>query len=197
MISSICLLAGYSKRMGQKKQHLKIGKKSFLERIIDNLKQHKQYFTQLFFVGQQDDKKSQLIVEKAGGRWVTNKTPERGPLSSIKLAIELADDKNAIMLWPVDHPLIESETISILCEHHLANPEKIIVPSINFRRGHPGIFPGSMQDDFFEIPENEGARKLLQLHPDKIIHVVTEDEWVRKNINTPELLEEAVSKLKE
>jgi molybdenum cofactor cytidylyltransferase len=183
--------------MGQKKQHIKIGKKSFLERIIFNLKQNKQYFSQMFFVGQKDDQLSQNIVNQADGTWVTNPAPEHGPLSSIRLAIELADPNNAIMLWPVDHPLINLETISILCERHTKNPDKIIVPSINFRRGHPGIFPAFMQPEFFKIPENEGARKLLQLHPDKIVHVVTQDKWVRKNINTPELLKEAIEQLQD
>ena len=195
MISSICLLAGYSKRMGKKKQHVKIGEKTFLEIIIDNLIKNKQYFTQMFFVGQQDDVNAKLIVEGIGGRWVTNPNPERGPLSSIKLAVELADKENALMIWPVDHPLIDIKTIATLCKHQLENPDKIIVPSINYRRGHPGIFPASLQHEFFEIPEDEGARKLLQLHPEKIMHVVTQDQWVRKNLNTPELLKEAINNL--
>jgi hypothetical protein len=48
-----------------------------------------------------------------------------------------------------------------------------------------------LQPDFFSIGENDGARKILQLYPERIMHILTNDIWVRKNINTPEILQKA------
>lgn len=191
MITSICLLAGFSTRMGQPKQHVKLGQQSFLAMIIEKLTANKKYISQMLFVGQADDHKSKTLVEKAGGQWIVNPTPERGPLSSIKLALNVKPAENATMLWPVDHPMISQVTISKLCQAFHQNPGQIVVPSINFRRGHPSIFPADLTKLFYEIPENEGARKILQLLPDRINHIESSDIWVRKNINTPELLAEA------
>jgi molybdenum cofactor cytidylyltransferase len=191
MITSICLLAGFSTRMGQPKQHIILGQKSFLEMIIEKLTANKKYITQMLFVGQADDKKSKRLIENCGGQWIVNPTLERGPLSSIKLALNFKYAANATMLWPVDHPMISQHTILQLCQAFAENPGQIIVPSINLRRGHPSIFPADLTGLFFEIPENEGARKILQLLPERIDHIASNDIWIRKNINTPELLEEA------
>ncbi|MDN5278686.1 MAG: molybdenum cofactor cytidylyltransferase [Clostridiales bacterium] len=191
MISSICLLAGFSTRMGQRKQHVKLGELTFLEKIIHNLEANSDGIAQMFFVGQADDQKSKELIEKHSGIWLVNDEPERGPLSSIKIALEKIKNDSAIMLWPVDHPMISVETVSLLCRNFAENPDMIVVPSIDNRRGHPSIFPADLKTEFFAIPENEGARKILQLHPDRIKHVITDDIWVRKNINTPEILAEA------
>jgi len=191
LISTICLLAGLSSRMGQQKQHLMLGRKTFLTRIIDNLQRNADLIDQVVLVGQKSDDLSREIADACNLLWLENPCPERGPLSSIRLALEKIPPEAAIMLWPVDHPLIAESTVRTLCRAFLNAPELITVPSIHQHRGHPSIFPARFREQFFTAPENEGARKILQLNPDSINHVLTEDEWVLKNINTPELLKEA------
>ncbi|MFZ5950756.1 MAG: nucleotidyltransferase family protein [Candidatus Rifleibacteriota bacterium] len=191
MISTICLLAGFSSRMGQPKQHLMLGKKSFLTHIIDNLQHNSDLISRVVLVGQKGDDQSREITGEGNLMWLENPCPERGPLSSIRLALEKIPAESAIMLWPVDHPLISETTVRTLCQTFLRTPELITVPSIHQRRGHPSIFPARFREQFFLVPENEGARKILQLNPECINHVLTEDEWVLKNINTPDLLQEA------
>lgn len=197
MITSLCLLAGYSTRMGKPKQHVRLGKTTFLEQIIDSLEKNRDFFDNLVFVGQKNDLVSKDLVEKHNGVWLVNETPEKGPLSSIRIALESIEQQSALMLWPVDHPLINPQTVRQLCEVFAKNEQKIVVPSINDRRGHPSIFPANLRQYFFSVPEHEGARKILQLFPAKIEHVLTTDVWVRKNINTPELLAEAEAFLSE
>ncbi|MEW6710807.1 MAG: nucleotidyltransferase family protein [Candidatus Riflebacteria bacterium] len=191
LISTICLLAGFSSRMGQPKQHLMLGNKTFLTHIIDNLRRNSDLISQIVLVGQKGDDLSREIADAGNLLWLENPCPERGPLSSIRLALEKIPLEAGIMLWPVDHPLIAESTVRTLCQAFLNAPELITVPSIHQRRGHPSIFPARFREQFFTAPENEGARKILQLNPDSINHVLTEDEWVLKNINTPEILKEA------
>ncbi|GAB4284541.1 MAG: hypothetical protein Kow0029_31160 [Candidatus Rifleibacteriota bacterium] len=173
-----------------------LGDITFLETIIYKLEQNRIHFNSFVFVGQSHDLASKNLVEKRGYIWVINETPEKGPLDSIKKAIAALTEDSAIMLWPVDHPMVASGTINLICERHYSEPEKIIVPSIDNRRGHPTIFPANLKKMFFEIPDNEGARKILQLYPERISHVTTDDIWVRKNLNTPESLNEAREWLK-
>jgi CTP:molybdopterin cytidylyltransferase MocA len=190
MITAICLLAGYSSRMGQPKQHVKIGKKTFLEMILEKIEANKPMIDEIILVGRDGDQKA-INLAKKHGLWISNPNPEKGPLSSIKLALTQKKLTNAILLWPVDHPLVKLATIKTLCSEFRKHPENIIVPSIDFRRGHPPIFPSDLQPDFFSIGENDGARKILQLYPERIMHILTNDIWVRKNINTPEILQKA------
>lgn len=195
-LSAIILLAGFSSRMGEPKQHVKIGEKTFLERIVSSLASVSESLDQCYFVGQNSDEKGMGIVRDFGGKWISNPKPEDGPLSSIRLAInEIAKD-SALLLWPVDHPMIKAETVLEIIAAWQSNPQNITVPSIEMRRGHPTIFPANMKPDFFEAQLNKGAKVILQKYPDRITHVETDDAWVRKNLNTPELVEEAANVVK-
>lgn len=197
MLTSIVLLAGFSTRMGQLKQHVKLGKHSFLQTIILKLQQNEAYLTGKIFVGQQNDLDAMELVAATGGKWVTNPSPENGPLSSIRLALKETLPDSAILLWPTDHPMIASQTVTSLIESWKKNAENITLPSNGSKRGHPAIFPAWCREDFFSIALEEGARKILQMHPQKISHIITDDIWTMKNLNTPAMLEEAELWLKQ
>lgn len=191
MITAVCLLAGYSSRMGQPKQHIELGNKTFIERIVANLHENASFIGKVIMVGQANDSRSQNLAEQSGALWISNPNPDEGPLSSIRLALSHFEPDSAMLMWPVDHPMVRPTTIRELCRHHFLQPEMIVVPSIDNRRGHPTIFPAGLLNEFQQIPENEGAKKILIQHPEMILHVVTDDVWVRKNLNTPQMLEEA------
>lgn len=194
-LNSLVLLAGFSKRMGQPKQHMQISSHTFLEIILQKLKDKREYFAETLFVGQQNDTRSQQLVYEHGGLWFNNYSPEEGPLSSIRIAVKEAEALQAkpyaVMLWPVDHPMVHANTIEALIRAFMQNSELITVPSNDYRRGHPTIFPAWCAKEFFKISLNEGARQILRAYPDRINHVLTNDVWVRKNINDASALAEA------
>jgi len=193
MLDALVLLAGFSTRMGQLKQHTRLGDNTFLELIIHKLSANRKHLRNLIFVGQNDDRESQKLVKKSGGIWLINPTPELGPLSSIKIAIEQSSSDAAKLLWPVDHPMIADNTVNQLIELWQTNKEMITVPSSGNRRGHPTIFPSWCCKEFFKIELAEGAKKILQLYSDRINYLLTDDIWVMKNLNTPQMLAEAES----
>jgi molybdenum cofactor cytidylyltransferase len=190
-LSSIVLLAGNSKRMGQPKQHSMLAGQTFLQHIVGKLQAQAQFLEQMVFVGQSSDLPGQEVVRKCGGVWVNNPQPENGPLSSIRLALQKISEDSAIILWPVDHPMIASNTITSLINSWRQNAAMITIPSDGLRRGHPAIFPAWCRSIFFEIDLNQGARQILQLYPERINHIATDDIWITRNLNTPELLSEA------
>lgn len=191
MLTSVVLMAGYSKRMGQLKQHVVLNGKTFLTYIIDTLKQFQSHISYNIYVGQENDKLGQEQVKKSNGIWISNLNPENGPLSSIRLAIKEKPDSSAIMIWPTDHPLIKSDTLDLLIKNWEKNPEMICLPSDGNRRGHPAIFPNWSFNYLNQIDLSKGAKAVLQMFPEKINYVLTDDIWITRNINTPELLEEA------
>lgn len=195
-LTTLVTLAGFSRRMGSPKQHMLLNDMSFLETIITSLKSchgiHK-----MLFVGQSGDQKSQQTVQESGGHWLINMQPENGPLSSIRLALAETDPDSAIMLWPVDHPMIKSDTVAQLIRFWQSGPEYISIPSDGNRRGHPAIFPAWCREHFFKIDLDQGAKKILQIFPEKIRYLITSDPWPFKNINTPDILAEAVKSLQD
>ena len=188
MLCSVCLLAGYSSRMGQPKQHVEIKGESFLEIIERKLAAHQTDFQARFFVGQADDEKSQKFVKNIGGIWVSNPHPEDGPLSSIRLAVNEMPAQSALLLWPIDHPMVAPETVDAIVAAHQHAPEAIIAPSYEMKRGHPSVFPAWCRQLFFEIALDGGARTILRQHPERIVHVAVDDPWILRNLNTPEAL---------
>ena len=191
MLSSVVLMAGYSRRMGKLKQHVILNGKSFLFHILEKIAFFSTKFNSKIFVGQEGDKLGQDLVKESGGIWVTNPNPDDGPLSSIRLAIQHTSSDSAIMIWPTDHPLIEKKTLELLINAWEKEPDFITLPSDGTHRGHPAIFPNWCFEYFNKIDLNQGAKAVLNKFPEKIKYVLTDDIWITKNINTPELLEEA------
>ncbi|NCB37571.1 MAG: nucleotidyltransferase family protein [Erysipelotrichia bacterium] len=195
-LTAITLLAGNSQRMGRLKQHIELNGKTFLQHIIQKLLLARPRFSRLIFVGQLTDKTAQQQVKDVAGVWVNNPRPEDGSLSSIRLALKATDVGSAILLWPADHPMVAQNTLESLIQAWLTEPDKITVPSDGAKRGHPTIFPAWCRDEFYSTELESGAKKILQTHPEKINHVLTNDIWVTKNLNTPQLLAEAELQIK-
>ena len=189
-LTSVVLLAGNSTRMGRPKQHLILGDQTFLQLIIGKLRSLDE-ITRMLFVGQPGDTVGHAEVARCNGIWVNNPTPEDGPLSSIRLALPAAAEDSAILLWPVDHPMICEKTVKYLISEWRKKPDMITVPSDGKNRGHPVIFPTWCRPLFKEIPLIDGARKILQMNPQRINHILTDDFWIIRNLNTPEALAEA------
>lgn len=191
-IASVVLMAGYSRRMGHLKQHVMLNGKTFLDYIIEKLQIFPNEIITKIFVGQERDKLGQQKVKNCSGIWISNLNPDDGPISSIRLALdEITSSVDAIMLWPTDHPMIEYKTLEKLIASFNKKPDFITLPSDGTHRGHPAIFPKWCFDYFKHQELNNGAKTLLQIFPDKINYVLTDDIWITRNINTPELLHEA------
>lgn len=184
----ITLLAGHSRRMGQPKQHARLGKTTFLERLLQTVASLAFSLSPRLFVGQDSDTLARRLVEDSGGIWLTNPAPENGPLSSIRIALNRLPADHGFLLWPVDHPLVAVSTVEKLLEEAARHPGSIVVPSHGMRRGHPSRFPARARPDLLSGPLDEGARFILQHHPDWVRHLETDDPWTVQNLNTPELL---------
>lgn len=193
-LASVTLLAGFSTRMGMPKQHVTIFGKSFLEHVIAALKQNEASFCKKVFVGQEKDEKAQQLVKSIGGFWVNNPTPELGPLSSVRLAIENLSGEYSILLWPIDHPLIKAQTVSSVINAWKKSPDRITLPSNGIRRGHPTIFPNWACKEMFNIELSKGAKQVLLNHPEDITYVITDDPFITTNLNTPEAVKQLTMK---
>lgn len=181
----ICVLAGRSERMGSPKQHVQIGGRTFLGHLLACLAVVGGRLGPRLFVGREGDAASQRQVVAAGGDWLVNPDPERGPLSTLRIGLDHLPSRSGFLFWPIDHPLVSPETVLTVCQTAVDHPEALVVPSFEHRRGHPVVFPAWAVADLRAAPLEGGARQVFQHHPDRVIHVPVPDRWVRANLDTP------------
>jgi len=186
MIPAILLSAGDSRRMGTPKALLKLSDgDSFLEEIACNLQ--KSGFQPILLVLGKDASKIQPFVPEEITRVLVNPHPENGQLSSFQRGIrELPDDVPGCLMALIDHPLVALETYLKIAEHIGQNPDRIAVPSKDFKKGHPTYFPARFFREILHAPLETGAHRILKNHPEEIDYILVDDNGIFIDFDTPE-----------
>lgn len=114
---------------------------------------------------------------------VWNKEPASDMAGSVKEGLKaLNSKKSAILIFPVDHPMVAANAIKTIIETHANFPDKIIIPTYNNQKGHPAIFPRSIIEEIFTLPT---LRDIIHKEPQRVHLVRIQDEGVLLNMNTP------------
>ena len=117
---------------------------------------------------------------------VVNPRYAEGMLTSILAGLDEAEaaGADALLVHPVDHPLIEAATVDAVVTA-LSQGAIIAVPSHGGRRGHPGGFARAAWKALRGAAPDEGARGVLARHPEWIEHVPAGEECLA-GVNTNE-----------
>ena len=112
--------------------------------------------------------------------------------ASVRVGLNaLKDSSSAVLVCPVDHPLVLPDTIKALLVRHQENPESIIIPSHNRRRGHPTLFPRRIIREIFQ---SSSLRDIIAAHVLMLVYENTEDEGVLLDMDTPQDYERILRK---
>jgi len=183
MIRSIILAAGSSTRMGKPKALLELGGLTFLGHILKN---HRALGLPVTVVLGEHQAEIQAAVGLLEAAVLVNPLPERGPLSSLKMALDSCAGCQAALVHPVDHPLVRINTLQALLDVHDQMPDHIVLPEFGFRHGHPVLFPRLLFEELRAAPLDQGARYVVRRHRESVFAVNVPDEGVVQNIDTPE-----------
>lgn len=113
-----------------------------------------------------------------------NNEPESDMAGSLKIGLGRLHKKiSGVLVCLVDHPLVSSETIKTILDHHSLYPDKMIIPSYLGQKGHPTLFPRDTINEIFFFPT---LREIVRKNPHKVHLVNVLDESVLHNINTPD-----------
>lgn len=124
-----------------------------------------------------------------------NPTPDRGQLSSLKIALRdlvSRGTRTAALVTLVDHPAVQVATLQALCD--AARPDRIVAPRFEGRRGHPVVFGREIFAELLATPDEAGARPVVRADARRVIEVETDDAGVLVDIDTPEDLARARSR---
>ncbi len=170
-VLAIVLAAGEGRRMGGPKALLRLGETTFLARAC-RLLARPGVASVVAVLGAEAER-----VRAEGGlpadvTVVVNERWQDGMLSSVWRGLDAAEagTAEAVLLHPVDHPLVEPATVDRVVQA-LGSRAAIAVPTWNGRRGHPGGFHRSVFPELRAAPPDRGARAVLAADPGRVVHV--------------------------
>ncbi len=113
----------------------------------------------------------------------------QGMGSSIAGAVALLKaEAHAILVLPLDLPLLRSDTILRVAER--CRPDQIVRPGCNGRHGHPVGFGSSFFEDLIALGGEEGAQSVIRAHTEALQAIEVEDVGIYCDIDTPAALSE-------
>jgi molybdenum cofactor cytidylyltransferase len=171
--------------MGTPKALLDYRGKTFVEHLVEVVAHPRIGAIRVVLGAKADEIRSRLFVDPA--IIIVNEQWRDGQLSSIHAAIRSLPKgaTEALMLCPVDHPIISQKTVARLIEAFDETDKSIILPSYQGRRGHPVIFRATLYGELLAASPEVGARQVVWTRGDEVLEVPTDEEGVILNLDDP------------
>ena len=184
-VDGVILAAGLSSRMERPKPLLNVGSMTFLERAILTLRAAGCRRTWVVVNATEDG--TAEAARKHDVEVVLNAQPESEPVDSVRLVLEqLPDDVAAVVVLPVDLPLISEETVTAVVRSFRENPGRLILPFHNGVAGHPVLIGRDLFGDIMTRPLEEGLRSLIMESARTLREVKVVDPGILIDIDTPD-----------
>lgn len=176
--------AGVGQRMGQDKALLDLGGVPAIERIVTTCRSAG--VDGVLVVRRED---AEPLPELPDVQVVT--TSGKGEMSdSLRMALlKLPRDAEAVLVFPVDHALVEVDTVLALRAKLLRDDCAIALPLFRDKPGHPA----AMKRAVFNEIDRDGStlRDVIRRDPERVAVVPTANHWVRADLDRPEDLRAA------
>lgn len=184
-VLAILLAAGAGRRIGGCKALLAPDGRSFLARCAERLLRPGVVGV-VAVTGAEAEAVARAAASLPDVECVANPHPEKGMLGSLLVGLARAESRGAeaVLVHPVDHPLVEPATVARVVAA-LGDGAAIAVPSVGRRRGHPGGFASTVWPDLRQASPERGAREVLTRRAREVVHVDA-DPGCRIGIDTPE-----------
>ena len=194
MISAILLAAGESRRMGEFKQLLPIGNKTFVEQCVDTLLETP--VSEVIVVTGHRESDVRSALGNRNVKYAHNPDYRQGMATSIKCGVKAASkDSRAFLISLVDQPHIGAEVICRIIDTYERMTPKIVVPTKDGRNGHPIILDGSLGQEILQIDVEIGLRQLVHRHSDSLVKLEVSSPTVLEDCDLPEDYERIIRDL--
>lgn len=184
-VCAIVLAAGESKRMGSPKMLLPYNGTTVLGKVIENVLAAG-ITEPLVIAGAERDEIIKAVM-RYPVKHCYNEKYRSGMLSSVQCGLtSLAEDCRAVLVMPGDQPMISEREIKKVIKSWIESGRGIVMPSYNGKRGHPLIVDMKYRTEILALPEEEGLRRLAEMHPEDVLEAETDDPCVLRDIDTKE-----------
>jgi CTP:molybdopterin cytidylyltransferase MocA len=179
-IVPIILAAGSSKNLGMPKALARFGKETALFIAVENCLGLERPIVVLGC----DAKLVRPGVPRPA-RIVVNPNWCEGQLSSLLCALDCVDSTAAVLVYPVDHPLVEKRTVKQMVSEfrRRKSTEEIVMPRHRGRYGHPIILSPALRN---ELLTARTAREAVYRIPERIRVFNAKTSAIYEDFDTPE-----------
>jgi len=186
MIAGLILAAGESSRMGTDKATLTYRGQTFLELIVQTLREVG--IDPIAVVLGHHAQEIQRHVKIEAAQVVINPDYTSGQTSSLQVGLRslIADNLEAIVLCLVDHPAVSAETVRRLVATFRECGAPVVIPTCRGRRGHPVLIGRQVFGELLRLASDTGADSVLRKYRQATQFVEVEDEGVVIDVDDPE-----------
>jgi molybdenum cofactor cytidylyltransferase len=183
-ITGVVPAAGLSSRIGSPKPLLDAGGESFLDRVITTLRTGG---VARVVVGLREAAGPvHAAALRTGAEIVIPADVDAGPIATIRAALSLPSHPAvaALIVLPVDTPLVSDRTVRLLVERFERTGAPIVLPEHRGETGHPVIFAGDALAALLDPTLKDGARTVSREFRDRAEIVEVDDRGVLIDIDT-------------
>lgn len=189
MITAVLLAAGESRRMGEFKQLLRFGDKTFVEHCVDNLLASN--VDEVIVVTGHRESEVRRAIANRPVEIVHNADYQSGMASSIKSGVkQVSDSADACVISLVDQPQIDTATIDLLIQVYIGANDRgrplIVIPTYDERNGHPILLDLALREEILEMDSGSGLRQVVLAHSDRIMRVPVSTAKILQDCDVPE-----------
>jgi molybdenum cofactor cytidylyltransferase len=171
--------------MGQFKQLLRLGDKSFVEHCVDNLLASR--VNEVIIVTGHREFDIRRAVGDRPVRFVQNPDYRSGMASSIKCGVQsLSEEARAFVLALVDQPQISSDVIDLVIDAYEREPALIVIPVYEGKNGHPILLDLTLKEEILSFDPEKGLRQVVRAHRDQILRVEVTSRAILDDVDLPE-----------
>jgi molybdenum cofactor cytidylyltransferase len=184
-VHGVVLAGGESGRMGQPKPLLTVGPDTFLQRAVRTLQAAGCH--RVHVVVNAEAEWAGAAVAGLDVELVRNPATHAQQVDSLRQVLRgLPDDACAVLVLPVDLPLVSPDTARSLIEAHRADPAPLLLPFHNGVAGHPVLLDRGLFAEILETELDEGVRSLIMSHAREMREVQVVDPGILIDIDTPD-----------
>ncbi len=189
-VNAIVPAAGRSRRMGCDKQLLDVGGQSMLTGLLDVLERSRVCsVTLVTHSGITAHIETQHFMKLSG---VINDDEQSHMIDSVRMGIDAAchgremAPSDGFLILPADQPGIGVADIDRCIAEFLTDTTRIVIATHGERRGHPLIFPFSLESFVRSVACDGGLNALPRTHADRVVTVPCGSPGVIRDIDTPD-----------
>jgi molybdenum cofactor cytidylyltransferase len=124
------------------------------------------------------------LFKKEGVETVVCERADDGMGASLACAVRACGNADAYLVALADMPFIRPSSIEAVRDA-LVGGASLVAPYFHSRRGHPVGIAGAFRKEMEQLTGDEGAKKLLAEHKDKLVKIPVGDPGVIRDIDTP------------
>ena len=187
MIAGLILAAGESSRMGQDKALLTYRGRTFLETVVQTLREADVSRVAAVLGHHAEEVQRGITLENV--EVVINPEYRRGQTSSLQAGLRALEsaDLEAVVLCLVDHPLISADTVRALVASFRRSGAPVVIPTFQNQRGHPVLVARALFEELRGLSSDEGANTIIRKHHDAAKFVEVSDEGILIDVDNPDV----------